>query len=191
MGSFGRSRSSRLGCSESNSRDLSFDRLRLLSPNQNRMQITEMATRAEEVISRCQRLASFSEDSKGTRRTFLSPAMRECHEEIFRWMEPLGAQMRIDAAGNLRGVYPGLQPDAPRLLIGSHLDTVPNAGAYDGIWNVVFATQAGNCSATNSAPFAVSGRRVSSAGGGKVTGGVSRGGAVPRSYLQSRSYPAT
>jgi hypothetical protein len=52
------------------------------------------------------------------------------------------------------------------------------AGAYDGIWNVVFATRAGNCSATNSAPFAVSGRRVSSAGGGKVTGGVSRGGAV-------------
>jgi len=103
------------------------------------MQITEMATRAEEVISRCQRLASFSEDSKGTRRTFLSPAMRECHEEIFRWMEPLGAQMRIDAAGNLRGVYPGLQPDAPRLLIGSHLDTVPNAGAYDGILGVVIA----------------------------------------------------
>src|ERR1700704_4699821 len=44
------------------------------------------------------------------------------------------------------------------------------AGAYDGIWNVVFATQAGNCSATNSAPFAVSGRRVSSAGGGRADG---------------------
>ena len=52
------------------------------------------------------------------------------------------------------------------------------AGAYDGVWNVVFATRAGNCSATNSAPFSVSGRRVSSAGGGKVTGGISRGGAV-------------
>src|SRR5260370_26236132 len=52
------------------------------------------------------------------------------------------------------------------------------AGAYDGIWNVVFATQAGNCTATNTAPFAVSGRRFSSAGGGKVRGGVSRGGAV-------------
>jgi hypothetical protein len=51
-------------------------------------------------------------------------------------------------------------------------------GAYDGTWNVVFATQAGNCSATNRVPFAVSGRRVSSAGGGKVTGGISRGGAV-------------
>src|SRR5260370_38006893 len=55
---------------------------------------------------------------------------------------------------------------------------IVRAGAYDGVWNVVFATQAGNCSATNRAPFAVSGRRVSSAGGGKVTGGISRRGAV-------------
>ncbi len=54
-------------------------------------------------------------------------------------MEPLGAQVRIDAAGNLRGVYPAAQPNAPRLLIGSHLDTVPNAGAYDGILGVVLA----------------------------------------------------
>jgi len=45
-------------------------------------------------------------------------------------------------------------------------------GAYDGTWNVVFSTKAGNCSATNSAPFAVSGRRIQSAGGGKVTGGI-------------------
>jgi hypothetical protein len=52
------------------------------------------------------------------------------------------------------------------------------SGAYDGIWNVVFATRAGNCSSTNSFPFAVSGGRVSSAGGGRVTGGVGRGGYV-------------
>src|ERR1700710_2224039 len=52
------------------------------------------------------------------------------------------------------------------------------AGAYDGTWNVVFATRAGNCSATNSVPFAVYGTRVSSAGGGKVTGGISRSGVV-------------
>ena len=51
-------------------------------------------------------------------------------------------------------------------------------GAYDGTWNVIFATQAGNCSATNSVPFAVAGTRVSSAGGGKVTGGISRAGVV-------------
>jgi len=54
-------------------------------------------------------------------------------------MEPLGAQVRIDAAGNFRAVYPGLKPNAPRMLIGSHLDTVPNAGAYDGILGVVIA----------------------------------------------------
>jgi len=51
-------------------------------------------------------------------------------------------------------------------------------GAYDGVWNVLFATQAGNCSSTNSVPFTVTGRRVSSAGGGKVTGGISPAGSV-------------
>jgi allantoate deiminase len=65
--------------------------------------------------------------------------MRECHQEIARWMEPLGVRLRIDDAGNLRVLYPALQPNAPRLLIGSHLDTVPTAGAYDGILGVVLA----------------------------------------------------
>jgi hypothetical protein len=55
---------------------------------------------------------------------------------------------------------------------------VAGPGAYDGTWNVTFATQAGNCSAAYSAPFAVSGGRVFSAGGGKVSGGISRGGSV-------------
>jgi hypothetical protein len=51
-------------------------------------------------------------------------------------------------------------------------------GAYDGNWNVTFTTRAGNCSSTNSAPFNVAGTQVSSAGGGKVTGGVTPNGAV-------------
>ncbi len=50
-------------------------------------------------------------------------------------------------------------------------------GGYDGVWNVMFSTEAGNCS-SNSVPFTVAGTRVSSAGGGKVTGGVSRAGIV-------------
>jgi len=50
--------------------------------------------------------------------------------------------------------------------------------SYDGTWNVVFATRAGNCSSTNSAPFTVSGGRLSSAGGGKVTGGINSAGRV-------------
>src|SRR5665213_1517737 len=51
-------------------------------------------------------------------------------------------------------------------------------GAYDGTWNVMFTPQAGNCHASNTVPFAVAGTRVSSAGNGKVTGGVSRSGSV-------------
>ena len=45
----------------------------------------------------------------------------------------------VDAVGNLRGFYPGASPGAPRILVGSHLDTVPNAGAFDGILGVVLA----------------------------------------------------
>ena len=96
-----------------------------------------IAKLAEEVITRCRTLASFSEDAVGTRRTFLSAPMRDCHREITRWLEPLGAQVRVDAAGNLRAVYPAVNSAGPRLLVGSHLDTVPNAGAYDGVLGVV------------------------------------------------------
>ncbi len=65
--------------------------------------------------------------------------MRDCHREIARWMEPLGVHAQLDAAGNIRGIYPAAAPNAPRFLIGSHLDTVPNAGAYDGVLGVVLA----------------------------------------------------
>jgi allantoate deiminase len=100
---------------------------------------SEIRKRAEEVIARCRRLASFSEDQGNTRRTFLSPSMRDCHREIARWLEPLGIAVRIDAAGNLRASYPAAQAGAARLLVGSHLDTVPNAGAYDGVLGVMLA----------------------------------------------------
>jgi allantoate deiminase len=96
-------------------------------------------SRAEEVIARCRKLARFSEDVGGTRRTFLSAPMRKCHREIAAWMKPLGVETRIDPAGNLRGLYPGAESKAPRLLLGSHLDTVPNAGAFDGVLGVVLA----------------------------------------------------
>src|ERR1700730_14212323 len=67
---------------------------------------------------------------------------------------------------------------APAAAAAARRARIVRAGAYDGVWNVVFATQAGNCSSTNSVPFTVSGHRVSSAGGGKVTGGINPGGSV-------------
>lgn len=63
--------------------------------------------------------------------------MRDCHLEIEQWLSAAGAKTHVDAAGNLHGLYAGEEVNAPRLLIGSHLDTVPNAGAYDGILGVV------------------------------------------------------
>jgi allantoate deiminase len=96
-------------------------------------------SRAADVIARCQSLARFSEDSSGLRRTFLSPPMRDCHRAIAEWLVPLNITPTIDAAGNLRAVYPAAKRRAPRLLIGSHLDTVPNAGAFDGPLGVLLA----------------------------------------------------
>jgi allantoate deiminase len=65
--------------------------------------------------------------------------MHDVHRELARWLEPLGAEIRIDAVGNLRALYPAEVHAPARLLIGSHLDTVPNAGAYDGILGVILA----------------------------------------------------
>jgi allantoate deiminase len=96
-------------------------------------------SRAADVIARCQMLARFSEDATSLRRTFLSPPMRDCHNAIAEWLQPLGVATAIDAAGNLRAVYPAADSAAPRLLVGSHLDTVPNAGAFDGPLGVLLA----------------------------------------------------
>ena len=100
-----------------------------------------LAKLAEQVIARCRKLATFSEDAGGTRRTFLSAPMRDCHREVSSWMKALDMNVSIDAVGNLHGFYSAASPSAPRILIGSHLDTVPNAGAFDGILGVVLAIE--------------------------------------------------
>jgi len=131
-------RGDRVGSSETNSRSIDFASVRASALDQTQVK-NETAKLAEEVIARCRKLALFSEDSDGTRRTFLSPPMRDVHREIAGWLGPLGAEVRVDAAGNLRALYSANETTAPRLLIGSHLDTVPRAGAYDGILGVVLA----------------------------------------------------
>ncbi len=96
-------------------------------------------TQAEEVVARCRTLSLFSEDSRSIRRTFLSPPMRDCHRELAKWLVAAGAEVTVDAPGNLRAFYAATESRAPRLLFGSHLDTVPNAGAYDGVLGVILA----------------------------------------------------
>jgi allantoate deiminase len=96
----------------------------------------ECGALAKTTMERCVKLAAFSEEKGKLTRTFLSAPMRGCHEEIASWLRPLGAVVTIDAAGNLRGFYSGAAAKAPRLLIGSHLDTVPDAGIFDGMLGV-------------------------------------------------------
>jgi allantoate deiminase len=110
---------------------------------------------ATKAIERCRKIATFSEDRDGTRRTFLSPPMRECHREIQGWLGPLGVEAKLDAAGNLRAVYSGTDADAPRLFIGSHLDTVPKAGAFDGVLGVVLGVALIEALEGRRLPFAI------------------------------------
>ena len=86
-----------------------------------------------ELIRRCSLLAQLTEEPGFITRTYLSPPMREVHRLLGGWMESAGMATRVDAAGNLRGVY----GEGPRLMIGSHADTVPHAGAFDGVLGVL------------------------------------------------------
>ena len=115
----------------------------------------ENRARAKTVIDRCRKLAGFSERPDATSRTFLSPPMHDCHQEIAEWLEPLGVEVKIDAAGNLRAVYSGAEGDAPRLLIGSHLDTVPDAGGFDGTIGVVLGVALIEALKGQRLPFAI------------------------------------
>ncbi len=91
-----------------------------------------------DVVARCRLLAEATEEPGFITRTFLSEPMHTVHAQLRGWMEMAGMSVSVDHAGNLRGVYPsGRPPGAPRLFIGSHLDTVPHAGAFDGILGVV------------------------------------------------------
>jgi allantoate deiminase len=94
-----------------------------------------MSALADKAIEYCRDLARFTEEPGRTTRTFLSAPMHDVHRLLGRWMREVGMTVHIDAAGNLRGVRAG--SSTKRLVIASHLDTVPNAGAFDGILGVV------------------------------------------------------
>jgi allantoate deiminase len=94
-----------------------------------------MSDLGNKVIRVCRELALCTEEPGRTTRTFLSPPMHEVHRRLGAWMRQAGMRVSVDAAGNLRGVHPG--SSGKRLAIISHLDTVPNSGAFDGILGVV------------------------------------------------------
>jgi allantoate deiminase len=94
-------------------------------------------TYAATVLRRCDELASFSEEDGRLTRRFATPALWEAGETVRAWMEAAGMAVRRDAIGNLRGRLGAA--DRRTLLIGSHLDTVRDAGRYDGMLGVLVA----------------------------------------------------
>jgi len=93
------------------------------------------------ILQRCDALARHSELPGGLTRVFLSPQARAAADLVLGWMREAGMQARLDAIGNAVGRYEGERAAAPCLMLGSHLDTVRDAGKYDGMLGVVTAIE--------------------------------------------------
>jgi len=100
------------------------------------------STAAEIVMRRCDELAACSEEAEAITRPFASDAMRHAQSLVSDWMELAGMTVLHDNVGNVRGRYEGQSAGAPTLLLGSHLDSVRDAGRYDGPLGVMVAIAA-------------------------------------------------
>jgi len=89
------------------------------------------------VMERCEQLGNVSEEAGALTRPYGSRAMCEANEIVSGWMQGAGMSVSRDEIGNLIGFYRGTGDET--LVLGSHLDTVRDAGKYDGILGVMVA----------------------------------------------------
>ena len=90
-------------------------------------------TLGNQILDWADALALHTEVSGGLTVTYLTPAHQACAAQLATWMNDCGFdEVTMDAVGNVIGVYHGTDRTAPRLLTGSHYDTVRNGGKYDG-----------------------------------------------------------
>lgn len=94
------------------------------------------------LMARLDELARFSDEPETLTRLYLTPAHKAAALQVQRWMTEAGMTAAIDAVGNVVGRYEATEPDRPALLLGSHIDTVRNAGRYDGNLGVLAAIEA-------------------------------------------------
>ena len=90
-----------------------------------------------ELLAQADRLATFTEDAPRLTRTYLSAEHRAAGDYIASLMRDAGMTSAYDSLGNVVGRYEGSQPDAPVVVIGSHMDSVRNAGRYDGLFGIL------------------------------------------------------
>jgi allantoate deiminase len=82
-----------------------------------------------------------TEEPGRTTRRFLTEPTRAVHALLRERMEALGMKVAVDAVGNLRGLWKPRGAGVKRLLLGSHIDTVPDAGAFDGVLGVMLTIE--------------------------------------------------
>src|SRR5579862_5604453 len=93
----------------------------------------------DEIVGRINRLAEISETPDNLTRIFLTPEHRTAADLIMTWMREAGMSAKLDAIGNVCGRYEGERPGLPCLMLGSHYDTVRDAGRWDGPLGVITA----------------------------------------------------
>lgn len=115
--------------------------------------------RGSRVVARCDLLggAPFSDDPDCLFRPFLGVGHRASLDKLSEWMQAAGMTVRLDPAGNLIGRYEALVENAPAVLIGSHIDSVNDAGRYDGPLGIMLGIElvAGLHAHRRRLPFAV------------------------------------
>ncbi|MEE7533898.1 allantoate amidohydrolase [Klebsiella huaxiensis] len=109
--------------------------------SQTTRQQAEMQQAAARVMARADELAAISETPEGLTRVYLSPQHLQANQQAALWMTQAGMTVWQDSVGNICGRYEGEQEGAPAILLGSHLDTVRNAGRYDGMLGVLTAIE--------------------------------------------------
>src|SRR5882672_6549155 len=93
----------------------------------------------DEIVSRINRLGTISETPEHLARIFLSPEHKVAADLILSWMVEAGMRGHLDAIGNVCGRYEGDRPGLPCLMLGSHYDTVRDAGKWDGPLGLITA----------------------------------------------------
>jgi len=110
---------------------------------------------AARILERIEALAAVSEQPDGLTRVYLSPRHAQANTLVGGWMREAGLAVHVDAAGNLVGRREGRLPGLPCLMLGSHLDTVRNAGRYDGMLGVLTAIECVEALGARPLPFAI------------------------------------
>ncbi len=105
------------------------------------MQATDQGALGEAIAQRLAELAAISDEPGRLTRLYLGPGHRRAADQVAQWMREAGMTVRIDALGSVVGRYRGRDAAPLTLMLGSHIDTVRNAGRFDGALGVLTAIE--------------------------------------------------